>query len=180
MVRKNSFTLSLHSGLVKITGANSRVFPDACKKTGKTSLSPCPLRTTLGMVASPGYLPGSPGSQIKRPVNPIHAGIQQETALPTVSKALCRWDIGGGEILASSRLSEAGMDSWLTASKLEKRGWSRAVKKQKRGDSPGGPVAKTLHSQRRGPGFDPWSESQIPHSATKTWLSQINKQVNIT
>ena len=112
MVRKNSFTLSLHSGLVKITGANSRVFPDACKKTGKTSLSPCPLRTTLGMVASPGYLPGSPGSQIKRPVNPIHAGIQQETALPTVSKALCRWDIGGGEILASSRLSEAGMDSW--------------------------------------------------------------------
>ena len=24
-------------------------------------------------------------------------------------------------------------------------------------DFPGGPVAKTLHSQRRGPEFDPWS-----------------------
>ena len=42
-------------------------------------------------------------------------------------------------------------------------------------DSPGGPVGKTLHSQRRGPGCDPWSGNSIPHVATKTWHSQINK-----
>ena len=27
------------------------------------------------------------------------------------------------------------------------------------GDFPGGPVAKTLSSQGRGPGYDPWSEN---------------------
>ena len=27
----------------------------------------------------------------------------------------------------------------------------------KEGEPPGGVVAKTLHSQCRGPGFDPWS-----------------------
>ena len=27
----------------------------------------------------------------------------------------------------------------------------------KTGEFPGGPVVKTLHSQCRGPGFDPWS-----------------------
>ena len=32
---------------------------------------------------------------------------------------------------------------------------------------PGGPVAKTLHSQCRGPGFDPWSGDKIPHVTTK-------------
>ena len=35
-------------------------------------------------------------------------------------------------------------------------------------DFPGGPVAKTLNSQCRGPG-------SISHVATKTWCSQINK-----
>ena len=35
------------------------------------------------------------------------------------------------------------------------------------GDFPGGPVAKTPHSQCRGPGFDPWSGIQIPHATTK-------------
>ena len=34
----------------------------------------------------------------------------------------------------------------------------------KRGNFPGGPVAKTLHSQSRGPRFDPWSGDQIPHA----------------
>ena len=29
-------------------------------------------------------------------------------------------------------------------------------KSKRTGDFPGGPVAKTLWSQRRGPGFDPW------------------------
>ena len=29
----------------------------------------------------------------------------------------------------------------------------------KQGDFPGGPVAETLHSQCRGPRFDPWSEN---------------------
>ena len=32
---------------------------------------------------------------------------------------------------------------------------------------PGGPVAKPLHSQCRGPGFDPWSGNWIPRDATK-------------
>ena len=35
---------------------------------------------------------------------------------------------------------------------------------------PGGPVAETLHSQRRGPGFNPWSGSWIPHDATSRCL----------
>ena len=30
----------------------------------------------------------------------------------------------------------------------------------------GGPVAKTVHSQCKGAGFDPWSGNQLPH-ATK-------------
>ena len=34
-------------------------------------------------------------------------------------------------------------------------------------DFPGGPVAKTLPSQCRGLGFDPWSRNQIPHATTK-------------
>ena len=34
-------------------------------------------------------------------------------------------------------------------------------------DFPGGPVAKTLHSQCRGPGFNPWSGNWILHTATK-------------
>ena len=42
-------------------------------------------------------------------------------------------------------------------------------------DFPGGPVAKTLSSQCRGPRFDPWSGSQILHTTTKTQSSQINK-----
>ena len=32
----------------------------------------------------------------------------------------------------------------------------------------GGPVAETLRSQCRGPGFDPWLENKILHAATKT------------
>ena len=48
-------------------------------------------------------------------------------------------------------------------------------KKEAEGDFSGGPVGKTLHSQRRGPGCDPWSGNSIPHVATKTWHSQINK-----
>ena len=42
-------------------------------------------------------------------------------------------------------------------------------------DFPGGPVAKTLHSQYRGPGFDLWSGNYIRNAATKTQCSQINK-----
>ena len=34
-------------------------------------------------------------------------------------------------------------------------------------------MAKTLHSQCRGPRFDPWSGCNIPHATTKTWHSQI-------
>ena len=34
-------------------------------------------------------------------------------------------------------------------------------------DFPGDLVAKTLHSQCRGPGFHPWSGNEIPHVTTK-------------
>ena len=33
-------------------------------------------------------------------------------------------------------------------------------------DFPGGPVAKSPPSQYRGPGFNPWSENEIPHVTT--------------
>ena len=35
-------------------------------------------------------------------------------------------------------------------------------------DFPGGPVAKTPHSQCREPGFEPWSGNLIAHAATKS------------
>ena len=35
-------------------------------------------------------------------------------------------------------------------------------------DFPGGPVAKTLHSQCRGPRFDPWTGNYILHATTKS------------
>ena len=35
-------------------------------------------------------------------------------------------------------------------------------------DFPGGPVAKTLPSQCRGPGFNPWSGNQVPHAAIQS------------
>ena len=38
-------------------------------------------------------------------------------------------------------------------------------------------MAKTLHSQCRGPRFDPWSGNWIPHATTKTWCSLINKLI---
>ena len=42
------------------------------------------------------------------------------------------------------------------------------------GSFSGDPVAKTLYSQCRGPGFDPWLGNKIPHAAIKTRYSQIN------
>ena len=45
-------------------------------------------------------------------------------------------------------------------------------------DFPGGPVAKTLYSQCRGPRFNPSSGRQILHASTKTWHSQINELIN--
>ena len=41
-------------------------------------------------------------------------------------------------------------------------------------DFPGGPMIKAPCSQCRGPSFHPWS-GKIPHVATKTWHSQVNK-----
>ena len=35
-------------------------------------------------------------------------------------------------------------------------------------DFPAGPVARTPHSQWRGPGIDPWSGNQIPYATTKS------------
>ena len=46
-------------------------------------------------------------------------------------------------------------------------------------DFPGGPVAKTPHSQYKGPWFNPWLGKQIPHAPTKIQWSQtkiINKK----
>ena len=33
---------------------------------------------------------------------------------------------------------------------------------------PWGSVVETLHSQCRGPGFDPWSGKSVPHTATRS------------
>ena len=52
--------------------------------------------------------------------------------------------------------------------------WEKKRSKKQR-HFPGGPVAKTLQSQCRGPGFDPWSGNWLLHAMTKTWHSQINK-----
>ena len=35
-------------------------------------------------------------------------------------------------------------------------------------------MSKTLCSQCRGPGFNPWLGNKIPHATIKTWYSQIN------
>ena len=43
----------------------------------------------------------------------------------------------------------------------------RWCNKKKNWDFPGGPVLVVLHSQCRGPGFDPWSGYWIPHASTK-------------
>ena len=40
-------------------------------------------------------------------------------------------------------------------------------------------MAKTLRSQCRGPGFDPWSGNWIPHATKKTQHNQINKYKKI-
>ena len=44
-------------------------------------------------------------------------------------------------------------------------------------DFPGGPAAKIPCSQCRGPGFNPWSGSQIPQAATEKTNKQANKQI---
>ena len=41
----------------------------------------------------------------------------------------------------------------------------------------GGPVAKTVSSQYRGPGFDPWSGKQIPYATTKNVCVQLRGQM---
>ena len=38
-------------------------------------------------------------------------------------------------------------------------------------DFPSAPVAKTLHSQCRGPGFNPWSGKLMPHAANKRYAA---------
>ena len=45
----------------------------------------------------------------------------------------------------------------------------QAILRMQRGDFPGGAVAKTPCSQGRGPGFNPWSENEIPHAANKDY-----------
>ena len=47
-------------------------------------------------------------------------------------------------------------------------------------DFPSGPGTKTLHSQCRGTGFDPWSGNWIPYATTKdpTCCNQDQVQPN--
>ena len=54
--------------------------------------------------------------------------------------------------------------------------WDADLQKDNTGDFPGGPVAGTLSSQVGGPGFDPWSRNSVPHAATKSQYSQINRK----
>ena len=59
----------------------------------------------------------------------------------------------------------------------------RAEEMEGQRDFPGGPEAKTPHSQRRGPGLDLWSGNSIPRAATKDlaccnqilWPNEQNK-----
>ena len=43
---------------------------------------------------------------------------------------------------------------------------------------PGGPLAKTLHSQCRQPGFNPWPANQITYAATKSQHAATKKHVH--
>ena len=54
----------------------------------------------------------------------------------------------------------------------------RSLIKGTTGGFPGGPVAKTPHSQCRWPGVSPWSGNYIPHAATKILCSQKKKKRN--
>ena len=62
--------------------------------------------------------------------------------------------------------------------------WQCMLRSQKKaiqeyeGDFPGGPVAKTPHSQCGGPGFNPWSGKEIPYATSKAQWSQMNKYNN--
>ena len=44
----------------------------------------------------------------------------------------------------------------------------------------GGPVAKTVSSQYRGSGFDPWSGKQIPYAATKNVRASAKRSNAVT
>ena len=43
-------------------------------------------------------------------------------------------------------------------------------------DFPGGPMAKTLLSECRGPGFQPWSGNESPHAIPKSFHEVIRTQ----
>ena len=43
-------------------------------------------------------------------------------------------------------------------------------------DFPGGPVADTLHSQCRGPGFNPWSENYVHMLKLRDYTPQLKKK----
>ena len=53
--------------------------------------------------------------------------------------------------------------------------WSYALLKRDGEGFHGGSVVKTLCSQSRGPGFDPWLGNQIPHAATKKISCAVTK-----
>ena len=47
-------------------------------------------------------------------------------------------------------------------------------------DFPGGPVAKTLSSQCRSPGFEPWSGNYVPHAATRSLMPLLKISLTTT
>ena len=59
----------------------------------------------------------------------------------------------------NTRLSKTSFtfNYWISSSSI----------KRLSSDFPGGPMAKTLHSHGRGPGFHPWSGNWIPYAAIK-------------
>ena len=75
----------------------------------------------------------------------------------TTGKALLRSQGGLGGNPGSAHNTCATSDGWLKLLILTELSW----------DFPHGQAVKTLCSQSRGTGFDPWSGSYIPHAATK-------------
>ena len=72
----------------------------------------------------------------------------QEAHLPQLPPSLARTQL-------RERKREEG--AWTWSGQPGPALGELGIKRERLWDCPGGPVAKTLHSQCRGPGFDPWS-----------------------
>ena len=74
------------------------------------------------------------------------------------------------EVVTTNHSSRCGqnMPLNLRSTQAEKSLIDKSALEIKGGDLPGGPVAKSTHSQCKGPGFHPWSGNETPHAATKS------------